>query len=132
MWWWDLFREYLRASVLNSANAQMHLGVFYATGDFGDWERPDLKNERKAVRWYTAAAQQGLPEAQYNLGFMILLGEGTLPNAERSLHWLEMAGHGGSEEAAKLLGDLYDGWGQGRGVQRDGDRAAYWRARAPR
>jgi len=104
--------------------------VLYATGDFGEW--PELKNEAKAVRWYAAAAQRGHAEAQYNLGFMILLGEGTSPNAEIALRWLEQAAQSGSEDAAKLLCDLYDGWGQERGVPRNPERAVYWRERLAR
>lgn len=115
---------------MNDPDAQSFLGAAYATGDFDAWQRP--KNEAEAVRWYSAAAKQGHEDAQYNLGFMLLLGEGVAPDPNAAVVWLERAAQGGSDDAAKLLADLYDGWGQERGVRRDPDRAAYWRARVER
>jgi TPR repeat protein len=132
-WKW-LLGMHLRARLLNDPGAQYGLGASYATGDFDTWQRSwqRPKNERAALRWYSAAAEQGHVEAQYNLGFMLLLGEGTAPDASAALRWLERAAQRGSNDAAKLLSDLYDGWGQERGVARDLERAAYWRARVER
>ena len=129
--WTYLLGIHFRARLLRDAAAQYELGASYATGNFDtwhrSWQRP--KDERAALRWYSAAAEQGHVEAQYNLGFMLLLGEGAAPNASAALAWLERAGEGGSNDAARLLADLYAGSGQERGVPRDVERAAYWRAR---
>src|ERR1700736_2530528 len=64
-------RLVLRAGQLGSVNAQRQLGVMYATGD---WSGP--KDLAEAARWYRLAAEKGNAESQYDLGFMLLLGEG--------------------------------------------------------
>jgi hypothetical protein len=128
--WRDLVVLHLRARLLGDGDAQCGLGAIYATGDHDEW--PSLKSEAKAVRWYTRAAQHGHAAAQYNLGFMILLGEGTSADPDLALRWLERAAEGGSDDAAKLLCDLYDGRGQARGIAHDPERAAHWRSRRAR
>jgi TPR repeat protein len=45
-----------------NTEAQSILGVMYAFG------KGVLKNDKQAVYWYQKAAEQGLAEAQYNLG----------------------------------------------------------------
>jgi TPR repeat protein len=37
-----------------------------------------IKGDKQAVYWYQKAAEQGLAEAQYNLGFMYVNGKGVL------------------------------------------------------
>ena len=54
------------------------------------------KNEAKAVKWWTKAAEQDYPNAQYDLCVAFELGRGGLP-ADRSLalHWgAKAASHG--------------------------------------
>src|SRR6266478_2952160 len=70
-------RLLLRAGQLGSVNAQRELGVNYATGD---WCGP--KDLAEAARWYRLAAGKGHAESQYDLGFMLLLGEGEPKNIE--------------------------------------------------
>jgi TPR repeat protein len=53
-----------------NAKAQSNLGIAYAFG------KGVLKNDKQAVYWYQKAAEQGLAEAQYNLGAMYANGEG--------------------------------------------------------
>src|SRR5512146_3158160 len=66
--------------------AQGNLAAFYATDEqFG------LKDEAKAVEWYTQAAEGGEPEAQYNLGLMIIIGEGTEKDLKKGIQWMEQA-----------------------------------------
>src|SRR5947207_8110338 len=79
-------QQLLRAGELGSVNAQRQLGVMYATGD---WSGP--KDLAEAVRWYRLAAEKGNAESQYDLGFMLLLGEGGPKNIEDGLMWLERA-----------------------------------------
>ncbi len=73
-------RQILRAGRLGSVNAQRALGVLYATGD---WSGP--KDLVEAARWYRLAAEKGHAESQYDLGFMLLLGEGGPKNIEEGL-----------------------------------------------
>jgi TPR repeat protein len=67
----ELDRLLLRAGQLGSVNAQRELGAMYATGD---WSGP--KDLVEAARWYRLAAEKGDARSQYDLGFMLLLGEG--------------------------------------------------------
>jgi uncharacterized protein len=47
-----------------SSKSQFELGVAYAQGN------GVAKNEREAIAWFRKAAEQGLPEAQHNLGLL--------------------------------------------------------------
>jgi TPR repeat protein len=96
-------RLLLRAGQLGSVNAQRKLGVMYATGD---WSGP--QDLAEAARWYRLAAEKGHAESQYDLGFMLLLGEGGPKNTEEGLMWLERAGELGEYKAFQLLVDCYD------------------------
>jgi hypothetical protein len=96
-------RLLLRAGELGSVNAQRELGVMYATGD---WSGP--KDLAEATRWYRLAAEKGNAESQYDLGFMLLLGEGGPKNAEEGVRWLERAAELGEYRAFRLLVDCYD------------------------
>jgi TPR repeat protein len=115
-------RLLLRAGQLGSVNAQRQLGVMHATGD---WTGP--KDLAEAVRWYRLAAEKGEAESQYDLGFMLLLGEGGPKNIEDGVMWLERAGELGEYKAFRLLVDCYEnGYGD---VPVDAEKAALWRSR---
>jgi len=93
----------MEAAKRGSVAAQRHLGACLATGDWiGE------KDEAKAIEWYTAAAEQGHPESQYDLGFMLLLGEGTDKNTLKGMKWLTMAAEQGNDSACALLADIYE------------------------
>ena len=101
----------LRAGALGSRGAQRTLGAMYATGD---WSRKEQRNDRtvpkdpaRGLHWYKLAAQRGHVDAQYNLGFMYLLGEGTEPDVKEGLHWLHLSAMHGDWSARRLLADLY-------------------------
>jgi TPR repeat protein len=74
----------------------------YATGD---WTRP--KDPTKAVYWYRLAAERGHHDAQYNLGFMYILGEGVTADVAEGLLWLHRSADQGNRSAMRLLADLY-------------------------
>jgi TPR repeat protein len=115
-------QQILRAGQLGSVNAQRQLGVMYATGD---WSGP--KDLAEAARWYRLAAEKGHAESQYDLGFMLLLGEGGLKNIEEGLMWLERAGELGEYKAFRLLLDCYEnGYCD---VPVNAAKAALWRGR---
>jgi TPR repeat protein len=104
-------------------DAQHGLGAFYATD-----ELLGLKDEAEAVKWYTKAAEQGHALSQYDLGFMLLLGEGIDKDVAKGLWWMEQAVANGWEDAARLLSDVYT-----RGlfdVEANSDKATYWNKRA--
>lgn len=92
----------LRAGELSSLEAQRDLGALYATGD---WTGP--RDSVIAAEWYRRAAERGHDDAQYNLGFMYLLGEGVASDPNEGLRWLLRAADQENEMAIRLLADLY-------------------------
>ena len=110
----------MEAGKRGSVAAQRHLGACLATGDWiGE------KDEAKAIEWYTAAAEQGHPESQYDLGFMLLLGEGTDKNTLKGMKWLTMAAEQGNDSACALLADIYE---EGLfDVASDDKKAKHWK-----
>jgi TPR repeat protein len=92
----------LKAGELGSIDAQRDLGALYATGD---WTGP--KDPALGAEWYRKAALSGHPDAEYNLGFMYLLGEGVPPDPEEGLRWLRRSADHGYGVSFRLLADLY-------------------------
>ena len=104
-------------------SAQCELAAFYATDeDFG------LKDEAKAVQWYTKAAESGDAEAQYNLGLMIVIGEGTEKDLKKGIRWMEQAVANGYELSAHVLSIIYR---EGMyGIKPNRAKAASWNKKA--
>ena len=104
-------------------SAQRELAAFYATDEnFG------LKDEAKAVKWYTQAAESGDAEAQYNLGLMIVIGEGTEKDLKKGIWWMEQAVKNGYELSAHVLSIIYR---EGMyGVKPNRVKAASWNKKA--
>ena len=91
---------------------------------------PDHGNMR---HWYLQAALQGHPNAQYEIGFTLLLGEGGPADPVEAVAWLEKAAMSDddvAQQACRLLGDVYSGGLYG--VMQDSEMASYWRARVGR
>ena len=49
------------------------------------------QDDAQAVQWYRKAAEQGLAEAQYNLGVMYAKGEGVRQNYKIAKEWFGKA-----------------------------------------
>jgi len=80
-------------------------------------------NYKEAAQWYRLAAQQGHPEAQFNLGALYLNGQGVSHDDRESAHWFKLAAEQGQAEAEYNLGVLY---ANGQGVSRDDAEAVRW------
>jgi hypothetical protein len=112
----------LKAGESGSLEAQRDLGALYATGD---WTGP--RDAVRAAEWYRRAAERGHPDAQYNLGFMYLLGEGVQTSPSEGLQWLRRSADQGDETAIRLLADLYR---NGKyGVPADDEEGRRWQER---
>jgi TPR repeat protein len=109
----------LRAGELGSLEAQRDLGALCATGD---WTGPH--DPARAALWYRRAAERGHTDAQYNLGFMYLRGEGLPCDHMEGLRWLHCAADQGDEQSLRLLADLYRNGHYG--VPLDLDEAERW------
>ena len=68
-----------------------------------------------AQKWYEAA-NEGIPQAQYNLGTLYYAGRGVTQDRARAAQWFQLAGQGGVAEAQFNLGAMY---ANGDGVPRD-------------
>ncbi len=68
-----------------NAEAQCRLGEMYAYGD------NVVKDEEKAIDYFTAAAENAHPGARLNLGVMHFLGRGTEKNAKLGKLYLKQA-----------------------------------------
>lgn len=114
------------ASNDGNVEAAYSLAVCYATGEWISHREPDGPiDQAQAVRWYRTAAEQGHGEAQYNLGLMLLLGEGQPPDTASGLAWLESAVSSGYLYAAKVLSELYEAGSHG--LAKSSSLAAHWR-----
>lgn len=116
------FQRVKKAAERGDLNAQHDLAAFYATD-----ESLEIRDEAEAVRWYAKAAEGGHGQSQYDLGFMLLLGEGTEKDVAKGLSFMEQAVSNGWEYAARLLSDVY---AKGLfGIESDCEKAGYWNKR---
>jgi TPR repeat protein len=82
---------------------------------------------RAANRVFKRLALEGHPEAQYQLGMLLLLGKGVDMDVEQGIEWLKRATDNGFYLAANELGRSYI---LGRGVAPDEEGAKKWLERA--
>ena len=78
------------------------------------------KNDAEAMRWYHLAAEQGLPEAQNNIGAMHHNGIGVPKDAAEAARWYKLAADQGLGIAQNNLGLLYQA---GLGVEANAEEA---------
>ena len=79
--------------------------------------------ERRYVRWFHMAAEQGNADAQAALGNAYTLGEGALKDFAEAVRWYRLAAEQGNTDAQAALGEAYD---SGLGVLKDLTLAHMW------
>jgi hypothetical protein len=77
----------------------------------------------RAAEWYRRAAEQGLPSAQFNVGYGYAYGIGVEKDEAEAARWFERAATAGHGMAQESLGLAYL---VGRGVEKDETRALMW------
>jgi hypothetical protein len=77
----------------------------------------------RAAELYLQAAEAGHAWAQYNLGHLLLDGNGVARNLAGAFHWYARAAEQGHERAMNLLARCYE---EGWGVARDAGAARAW------
>jgi TPR repeat protein len=82
-----------------------------------------IQNDREAARWLELAAKQGLAEAQYHYGLMLLKGRGVVQDYHAAFNWIEKPARRGYAKAQYSLGELYR---YGTGTPVDKPRAYLW------
>ena len=88
-------------------------------------EHPSAKSvainpDQAAVDMIRAAAEAGNPQAQYELGTILLSGTGAEKNREAALKWYRLAAKQNNADAQYALGKMY---AAGDGVKKSRDRA---------
>ena len=73
--------------------------------------------------WYRRAAEQGVADAQYNLGFMYRNGQGVPQDDKQAVDWYRKAAEQGDTVAQLNLGLMYY---YGKGVPQDYKEAYAW------
>ncbi|MGL6177033.1 MAG: tetratricopeptide repeat protein, partial [Vibrionaceae bacterium] len=116
------FSAITQAAHSGSASAQHRLGTLYANGQ-GGVEQDD----KLAVQWYRAAAEQGHVDAQNCLGVMCASGRGTTQDEEEAVRWYRAAAALGHSEAQYNLGNMCV---NGRGTRQDNEEAVSWYRKA--
>ena len=81
------------------------------------------EDDVEAVKWYRLAAEQGLAEAQVNLGAMYDNGEGVPEDDAEAARWYRMAAEQGNSQAQLNVAIQYI---TGEGVAADPVQAYAW------
>ena len=87
---------------------------------FEAYERGDFSN---AMRMFRLVAEQGISEAQYNLGFIYDNGQGVPQNDKEAVKWYRKSAEQGYLDAQNNLGMMYM---VGEGVPQDNIYAHAW------
>lgn len=77
----------------------------------------------RAAYWYKEAAEQGVIEAQFNLGTMYAAGSGVPKGFRRAVKWLSAVSNNGLSPGQYNLGALYE---HGVGIRIDEQTAVLW------
>ena len=99
------------------AKAQLYVGDCYANGN------GVIMDTEEAVKWYNAAADQELADAQHRMYKCCLDGIGTERNLENAAKWCRKAADAGFVEAMFDMGALYD---EGLGVEQNAKSVVKW------
>ena len=129
-----------KAANQGHAKSQYNLGLSFLTGN------GVVKSRSKAYTWFLLAAEQHLPEAQNQVGHMLLHSisnpisndKEQAPDYNQAFQWFQKAVHNNSRStssshvsysiaAQRNLGICYE---NGYGVEKDLTQAVYWYIRA--
>lgn len=102
--------------------AQFYIGVCYNLG------RGVPKSPVTALGWYLKSAEQGVKEAQYNVGYLYSRnGPCSLRDDKEALAWFRKSADQGYADAQRRLGEIYEyGWGP----EQSYTDAAFWYRKA--
>jgi TPR repeat protein len=104
----ESWRFLMRAAEGGCVEAQYSAGEWLATGEWGN-DAAKTVDLAAALRWYQRAADAGHATAQWEVGCMLLNGEGCDPDIERGIDWLKRAAASGDPQAPQFLAALGEG-----------------------
>ena len=103
------------------------IGALYAQALAADfqtgWQAYESGDYATALREFRPLAEQGIAEAQYNLGLMYAAGEGVPKDDAEAVKWFRKAAEQGVALAQHNVGAMY---ANGRGVPKDDVEAVKW------
>ena len=82
-----------------------------------------LQDYKEGIKWNLKAAEQGLADAQFNLGIMYANGDGVPEDDTEAVRWYRKAAKQGHANAQFNLGTMYT---KGDGVPKDYATACKW------
>lgn len=113
-------KEFTELANAGNLSAQLMLGVLYNKGGAVP------RNDKTALTWFQKAAEQGNPEAQYQVGN--LYENSQLPqNYAQATAWYQKAAQKGSAKAQVRLGHIYS---RGLGTTQNYNDAVLWYGQA--
>lgn len=92
----ELF-ELQKTAEKGDAQASQKLWLFY---------KFTIRDQAKALQWLEKAAEQGLPSAQYSLGFELSRRGSPRYDIKTAVYWTTMAANNGEELAHRLLNEI--------------------------
>lgn len=119
-------KQILAAAVLALSSTVMFATMASAQGEsaFEEGLKAYQRDDpAEAAKWYRIAADQGLAEAQFQLGLMLRHGWGIPENDAEAVKWFRLAAEQGVTDALALLGTMYL---LGEGVPEDHVQAYKW------
>lgn len=112
----EIHLNHLRSEALaGKLRAQIDMGLALESGSEAD--------KAEAARWFLAAANQGDPEAQTDIGYLYSVGSGVARDPERAFMWFQRAAAEGYAPAQTDLGTMLV---KGDGVKQDLPAALNW------
>lgn len=102
--------------------AQHDMGLLYGRGEYGVG-----KDSLTAITWYKKAAAQNESESMYNIGVILLNGDGVPTNRSEACRWFLMSAEAGNTHGQSATADCFK-WKDGLGVFPD--RAQFWKSKA--
>ena len=108
------YEKDLPAAEQGDAEAQIAVAKFFA----------GRNHDEEAFEWYRRAAEQGHPEAQYELARCYDFGSGVEEDEAETFNWYRKAAEQGHDLARNALSICYE---KGIGVAKDPDEAKKWK-----
>lgn len=96
-----LMRSYQEQLKQGSADAACNIGALYYTGRAGE------QNYKKAVAYYTLAANGGCSQAQENLGYCYYYGRDIPVDYEKAFHYFALGAFDNNLRSLYKIGDMY-------------------------
>ena len=112
---------WLVAAEQGDAEAQFMLATCYSNGNGVN------KSKTEALKWYQKAAEQGIADAQYQMGLHCLGLDANNNSSTKAAEWFQKAAEQGHSEAQFELGKCYE---KGLGVIWDYVQAFDWYSKA--